>query len=250
MPRIPDYLIIGTMKGGTTALNDFICAHPDVGQAIKKEIHYFSLYPYKGQEWYLQHFSDGKGKIIGEASPTYFDVAYTEAIPQLIKKFSPSIKLILIVREPVSRAVSHFYHLRNINKVEQLQDIDINDFFSRPLNKVISRAHELDYYLHQVIDFSLYARKFMTYCNVFPSNSILVIGAWELRNNARDTMARVFEFLDLQEYYDANFETVKYSSGKDINVLDSSVRVSLAELLGEDFCKFCKISGLQPPGDV
>ena len=67
--RDPNFLIIGTMKGGTTALYDFICEHPNVLAAKQKEIHYYSLYPYKGRDWYLEHFPErDDGVVCGEAS--------------------------------------------------------------------------------------------------------------------------------------------------------------------------------------
>ena len=56
--RKPDFLIVGTMKGGTTILYDFINMHPDVESASQKEIHYFSLNYHKRVEWYLSHFTE------------------------------------------------------------------------------------------------------------------------------------------------------------------------------------------------
>ncbi len=128
MSNRPQFIIIGAMKSGTTVLYDFICSHPRVQKATEKEIHYFSLYPYEGEKWYLDHFSGDSEMVYGEASPTYFHVANTLSIPRSIKEFSQDIKLILIVRDPVERAVSHFFHYQKINKIQALIDCDINKF--------------------------------------------------------------------------------------------------------------------------
>lgn len=238
MTRAPDYLIIGTMKGGTTALQDFICKHPDVATPEKKEIHYFSLYPHMSREWYLGHFNGVGENTVGEASPTYFDVAYTQAIPRLIKSFNQEIKLILIVRDPVERAVSHFHHLKNINKIKSILDININDFFGRSYSQMLRQSSEIDFCLHQVIDFSLYARKFMTYLSVFERKQILVVDSLKLRNDAANTMNSVFRHIGISDFYDPEFELVKYSSGKGVSDLESSVREHLDCIFDEDVSAF------------
>src|SRR6266700_6115485 len=110
--RLPHFIIVGTMKGGTTSLYDFITLHPDIERAKVKEIHYFSLNYHKGHQWYLDHFNSGPDKITGEASPTYFDAANMSLIPNLIKSFNPRVKILLIVRDPIERAISHYNHLR------------------------------------------------------------------------------------------------------------------------------------------
>ena len=134
----PDFLIIGTMKGGTTVLYDFINMHNNIESAAKKEIHFFSLNYHKGKDWYLNHFPNDSSKLSGEASPTYFDTASTSLIPDLIKSFNPNIKIILIVRDPIERAVSQFNHFRKINKIKEVIEIDINNLHEKyEFNKLI-----------------------------------------------------------------------------------------------------------------
>src|SRR5665213_166353 len=99
--RVPEIFIVGTMKGGTTILYDYICTHPRVLPGIQKEIHYFSLYADRELEWYLDQFPDRAEDCQSiDASPTYFDVAGMPTIPAYIKKASPSARIILIVRDP------------------------------------------------------------------------------------------------------------------------------------------------------
>ena len=95
----PNFLIVGTMKGGTSILYDFITMHPNIARATQKEIHYFSLNYDKGRDWYLKHFTENPGGITGEASPTYFDMAGNSSIPHLIKSYNPDMKILLIVRD-------------------------------------------------------------------------------------------------------------------------------------------------------
>jgi hypothetical protein len=244
MVRLPNYVIIGTMKGGTTALHDFICMHPDVEAPTQKEIHYFSLFPNQTKDWYLSHFNCDENKIIGEASPTYFDVAYTQAIPRLIKAYCPNSKLILIVRDPIERAVSHFYHLRNVNKIQSIIDVDINDFFGRPYQTMLKQTTDMDFYLHQVIDFSLYSRKYQSYISVIDMDKILVLDASDLKNSAKETMSKVFAHIGVHDFYDEEFEKVKYSSGRNSSELSVDVVTHLRGLFDDDYASFRRRAGL------
>ena len=245
MGRFPNYIIIGTMKGGTTALHDFICMHPDVDKPTQKEIHYFSLFPNNSFDWYLSHFNGDDNKIIGEASPTYFDVAYTQAIPRLIQDRCPKSRLILIVRDPIERAVSHYHHLRNVNKIKSVMDMDINEFFGRPYQRMLKQTTEVDFYLHQVIDFSLYSRKYQAYVSVINRDKILVLDASELRTSARDAMDRVFAHIGVHDYYSDEFEKIKYSSGRNSSDLTADVVSHLRGIFDDDFALFCKLSGMK-----
>src|SRR6185312_12729174 len=108
--RMPEIFIVGTMKGGTTILYDYIRTHPKVIAGKSKEIHYFSLYSDRGAAWYLEHFPDRAEDVLSiDASPTYFDVAHTAAIPGFIKDAVPDARVLLIVRDPIERAISHFH---------------------------------------------------------------------------------------------------------------------------------------------
>lgn len=240
----PDFFIVGTMKGGTTILYDFICSHPSVARAKAKEIHYFSLYPEKGLDWYLSHFDFTQGKITGEASPSYFDVAYTAAIPKWIKALNPEAKIILITRDPVERAVSHFYHLKNINKVPLLEDMEPDDFFSRSFHDALKQKDLIDYYLQQVLYFSSYSRKFSYYKGIFGDENILVLDNGQLRERPKETMQRVFSFLKIAHIEEGDFGRVKYSSGKDSSSLSPKIKEKLSDFLYDDYHVYCRESGL------
>lgn len=232
------------MKGGTTALHDFICMHPEVEKPTQKEIHYFSLFPHQTKDWYLSHFNGDGDKVIGEASPTYFDVAYTQAIPRLIKDCCPNSRLVLIVRDPIERAVSHFYHLRNVNKIGSLANVDINDFFDQPYQSFLKQATERDFYLHQIIDFSMYSRKYQSFISVIDRDKILVLEASDLKYNAKDTMSKVYSHIGVHNFYDHEFEKIKYSSGRTSSELSSKVMSHLRELFDDDYASFRRLASL------
>ena len=116
--RLPDFVIIGAMKSGTTSLYSFIVKHPAVAPAAKKELHYFSVQYARGELWYRSNFPTNLSRCIfykktsqrlhsGEASPLYL---FYPLVPGRMKKTLPDVKLIVILRNPVDRAYSHYYH--------------------------------------------------------------------------------------------------------------------------------------------
>ncbi|HEY9295730.1 MAG TPA: sulfotransferase domain-containing protein, partial [Phormidium sp.] len=104
----PDFIIIGAQKCGTTSLYEYLIQHPQILAASKKEVHFFDLNFAKGVDWYRQQFKPVSQKsITGEASPYYI---FHPLVPQRIYQLFPQVKLIVLLRNPVERAISHYYH--------------------------------------------------------------------------------------------------------------------------------------------
>jgi hypothetical protein len=116
----PDYLIIGVNKAGTTALHENLTARPDVGVALRKEVHYFDDHPDKPWSWYRAHFWGDSSLLWGEATPEYFELSDA---PRQIRDGLPNVRIIVCLRDPFARAVSHFYnsvdHLTESRPIEQ-----------------------------------------------------------------------------------------------------------------------------------
>ena len=240
----PDFLIIGTMKGGTTQLYNFITLHPDIVKAKSKEIHYFTLYYQKGDEWYLNHFPQTANKLTGEASPTYFHCAETSTIPSMIKRINPKIKIILIVRDPVERAVSQYNHFCKVNKLPEIMALDVNEFFNIPFSEVLTRSTNVGFHVEQALSFSLYFRKYLSYESVFDKNDILVLSTQNLRNSPFETMRKVYDFLGVDYVERQEFTVIEYTHGTDMTKLNQQTFTRLAELFYPDYARFCERTGL------
>lgn len=111
--RLPELLIIGAQKCGTTALHEALCRHPDIHSAIDptsgqivKELHYFSLNFDKGIDWYGQHFGSERGLYV-DASPSYL---CHEVVAPRLEMLVRDSKLVVSLRDPVRRAFSQFNH--------------------------------------------------------------------------------------------------------------------------------------------
>mgnify|MGYP006439820863 CR=1 FL=1 len=114
---LPNFIIVGAQKAGTTSLFRYLTSHPQIKAPFKtKEIHFFdggleSEDNYKkGLKWYKSHFplkSKMYNKLTYEASPLYL---FHPCAPKRIKKDIPDVKIIILLRNPVERSISHYFH--------------------------------------------------------------------------------------------------------------------------------------------
>lgn len=124
---LPNYLVAGSMRCGTSALFRGLVNHDDVFGARGKEIHYFDRNYEKGPEWYATHFADhGGATAVGEGTPYLGDEpAMTRMVTDL-----PEAKLIVILRQPVDRAYSHYWH----NRRREREDRSFEEAFRTDLH--------------------------------------------------------------------------------------------------------------------
>lgn len=106
VPRLPEFLIVGAAKSGTTSLAAWLDAHPQVAVPVRKELHVFNTGAWRnGPQWYAEQFSAPAGGIAGEATPDY--MIYPETVGRMADMV-PDAKLIAVIREPIARAYSQF----------------------------------------------------------------------------------------------------------------------------------------------
>ncbi len=108
---LPSVVIIGGQRCGTTSLYSYLSEHPSFRPALVKEVHYFDTHFHHGLDWYLGHFprasSVPPGVITGEASPYYL---LHPAVPARLQAVLPDATLLVLLRDPVERALSHHRH--------------------------------------------------------------------------------------------------------------------------------------------
>ena len=125
---LPNLFIIGAMKSGTSSLHEYLHQHPEIFMARMKEPQYFAPHktrwgqwwgqgqpwPQPGMQWYLDLFRDaGDVKYAGESSVSYTAAPWVTGCERRIHAFNPDARLIYIMREPVERALSHYWHFVN-----------------------------------------------------------------------------------------------------------------------------------------
>jgi hypothetical protein len=245
--RLPEIFIVGTMKGGTTILYDYICTHPRVVPGARKEVHYFSLEAHRPIEWYKDQFpARAETTLSIDASPSYFDLAAMPMIPACIKREVPGARVIVIVRDPVARAISHFQHLRTVSEKERFAEIDINEFFGRPLDRYLNPIKPSDYNIRDVLEFSIYDEKYSNYTRIFGRENVLALTNEGLWADPLGTMRQVFAHCGLEWVSSEKFGVADYLSGSEKLPVSDEARRRLGELLYPSYERFLRRSGLPP----
>ena len=188
--RWPNLFIVGAGKAGTSSLSDYLDQHPEIFMSPVKEPHFFSRAspalepPIRDQEGYLDLFAAStREKLLGEASVSYF---WDPKSPAAIKRVSPAAKILVILREPLERAYSHYWHAFK-NGVETRSFLEaVEDELKR---RYVPRREP---YLER----SLYAEPLQRYLDVFGGN-VFVLFFEDLARDVVGELRKVFVFLSV-----------------------------------------------------
>jgi hypothetical protein len=189
MGALPDFVIIGVAKGGTTFLYHLLTQHPLVEPAAFKEPHYFDLLiEDEGVEWYRRCFpqpklKDGRRTITGEASPVYL---WDTVVPQRMAGVIPHVRLIALLRNPVDRTYSGYHWRKNVG------------WETRTFEEAIEASFDSPDELHR--SGSIYVDHLQRWSEYFPREQMLVLKSEDLFDDPRQTLETVLEFLGLPEW--------------------------------------------------
>ncbi|MFB2936406.1 sulfotransferase domain-containing protein [Aerosakkonemataceae cyanobacterium BLCC-F154] len=211
----PDFIIIGAQKCGTTSLYQYLIQHPQILPASQKEVHFFDLNFVRGVDWYRQQFQPvSQGLITGEASPYYI---FHPLVAERVYKLFPQVKLIALLRNPVERAISHYYHEVRLG-CEKLGLLDaIAQEFARLKEETAKMLADANYYSynHQHYTYlsrGIYVEQLKNWRQFFPKEQLLVLPSEELYNQPNQVLNQVLEFLQLPSYQLTQYD--KYNSGE------------------------------------
>lgn len=201
----PDFIIIGGQKCGTTSLYNYLIQHPEIVAAATKEVHFFDLQFDKGVEWYEAQFPENG--ITGEASPYYI---FHPLVPQRIHQLYPNVKLIALLRDPVARTISHYFHEVRLGFEELSLESAIASETTRLQGETEKILADSTYYSfnHQHYTYrsrSLYLDQLKHWQKYFPSEQLLILESEEFYKNPATTVNQVFEFLQLPPYQLAQY---------------------------------------------
>ncbi len=180
----PDFVIIGAMRAGTTALADLLAAHPDIGVSRLKETDYFIREKNfaRGPSWYRGLFPVDKS-VIGEASPNYSKNDVFKGVPERIHAARPDVKLIYIVRDPVERFCSQYAHSWLMGA-------------SLPSPDRLLDAAEGEH----ILAASMYARQLRDYLDLFPEKQIHIVDFDAFIASRSETVATICRFIGVDPF--------------------------------------------------
>jgi hypothetical protein len=191
---LPDFIVIGAMRAGTTSLHNYFEFHPQVGMTRTKEPEFFLEAKFgKGLEWYSQQFEDGP-PVLGEASPNYSKVDIFPGVPQRIHSVLPDVRLIYVVRDPVDRFVSQYRHMKS--RGFDLPDPGPMCAAEPDLPDEPVRLTLAEPYRH-ILSTSCYARQLRAYLQFFPPERVKIVEFEALQATPVPVLAELQDFLGL-----------------------------------------------------
>jgi hypothetical protein len=187
-----DFVIGGTQKGGTSALDSFLRQHPEICMPeTTKELHYFDKEEnFDGKPNYKKyhaHFEPRSQRVIGEATPIYM---YWNPAPYRIWQYNPAMKWILVLRDPVERAFSAW----NMEAKRGAEKLSFKEAVEREPERC-REALPLQHKVYSYIDRGFYASQVRRLFNIFGRDNCLILLNEELRTDHKQTLRSVFDFL-------------------------------------------------------
>ncbi|MCC5897965.1 MAG: tetratricopeptide repeat protein [Phormidium sp. BM_Day4_Bin.17] len=237
-----DFIILGAQKAGTSSLYAYMAQHPDIVPALRKEVEFWSWKFYRGLDWYFAHFPqipEGSHLQTGEACPGYLDFHETA---ERLREALPNIKLIVLLRNPVDRAISHYHHWVRRNQESlpfeeaieaKIQEIEEKGRVWRIHSNYIARGVYVEFLKH--------------WFSVFPREQFLILKSEEFYENPGESLKQVYEFIGLPDFQLSCYK--KYNSGQyspaeeatrqKISEFYKPYNQELSEFLGADFTWNC-----------
>ncbi|XP_029383783.1 heparan sulfate glucosamine 3-O-sulfotransferase 3B1b [Echeneis naucrates] len=183
--KLPQAIIIGVKKGGTRALLEFLRVHPDI-RAVGAEPHFFDRNYENGLEWYRELMPKTlEGQITMEKTPSYF---VTREAPARISAMSRDTKLIVVVRDPVTRAISDY--TQTLSKKPDIPSFESLTFKNRTTGLIDTSW--------SAIQIGIYAKHLDNWLQYFPMDQILFVSGERLISDPAGELGRVQDFLGLK----------------------------------------------------
>lgn len=247
---LPDFLVIGAQKSGSTTLYDYLVQHPDIRSALTKEVHFFDSNHHRGENWYRSNFPlavPGRPRtwLTGEATPYYL---LHPLAPARAAALVPEAKLLVTLRHPVDRAYSHYQHER----AKGTEGLPFGEALAREAERIAGPwarlcrgecrlAPEVQSYSY--LARSRYDEQIARWLEHYPVDRLLAVAAEELFAEPATVMRRVFTFLGLDPDVPLDYRRLNARSYTELDPalrreLNASLRGSvrrLEALLGRGF---------------
>jgi hypothetical protein len=221
---LPNLIVIGGLKCGTTSLHHYLNLHPEIAMSRPKELNFFvaELNWDLGPDWYASHF-DRAAPVRGESSPHYTNLPRFEGVAgRMGDLLGDDARVVYMVRDPIDRMLSHYLH--NVG----------GGYESRPLEQALTDPESA------YVARSRYAMQAKPFLDRFGAERLLIISREELGRGREQTMRSVYEFAGVaadftSEQFDREWETGSGKSAGGFKLMDRAVRLPGLRALDRNF---------------
>jgi hypothetical protein len=208
--KAPNFLIVGAQKAGTTALFNYLGRHGSFRRPLLKDVHFFDLNYARGLDWYLSHFPSkasmerlrqrtGEDTATGEGATYYL---FHPWVPARVAEVFPEIKVIILLRDPVKRAVSHYHHNVRMGR----ERLPMREAFEREPDRIGAETARLEIdpdfqsLNHQHLSYlarGAYAEQLRRWYRHFPSEQILTLCSEEFNVSTDEIFRQACRFIGI-----------------------------------------------------
>jgi len=228
---LPNFLIIGAAKCGTSSLYEYLMQHPCIGKSLTKQIHFFDRYydkklswykvcfPFVWEKFYIERILQKKFAT-GEATPHYMTHPLA---PKRAFEVIPSAKIIVMLRNPIDRAYSHYQMERANNNEELSFEESIEQENSRiagEFKKMLNNENNLgiNYPHHAYIKSSEYLDQIKRWMEYYPKEQFLFVKSEEFNNNPSKVYNQVLDFLELPPHELPEYKKIRQRNYQNMNL--------------------------------
>ena len=253
---LPDFLVIGVGRGGTTSCFHYLSQHPSIIGSAYDDIGFFDQNFHLGLNWYRSMFptkflkkkiAKKFGKCLTyDVTPAYIRKPW---VARRIKELFPEIKLIALLRNPVDKAYSHYNSKMQVEgdtktTFEEMVEEDIKTFQKfENTNSIIDDEYFSNHIEKSPLGRGLYAQQLKIWFELFDPKQILILTSEELSTETNKAMNKIFQFLDLPDYEipdtvkrsTANYTKMKMDTRKKLISFFSKYNQDLFKLLNREF---------------
>ncbi len=247
---LPEFLIIGAQRCGTSSLYKYLEQHPFVVASLRKETEYLSARWCKGEAWYRAHFPSarrrafehrlrGRPIVSFEASPNYL---FHPQAPARAARLLPEAKLVVLLRNPVDRAFSHYQHEVRASR----ESLSFEEALEQEPGRLAGQEERmsadpcfrsLGWERHSYVSRGLYAEQLERWMTLFSPDRVLVLASEELYADPASTFRRLIAFLGLADWVPKAFPNHSYGGSASAPPASSSFPSASRKLLEERFAE-------------
>ena len=231
--RLPDFLGLGVQKGGTTTLHRLLERHPSVFLPPVKEVHYFSLHFGEGEAWYRNQFASAASEQrCGEITPYYL---FHPEVPQRVHALLPKARLIVLLRDPVERALSQYFHSCRLGlerlPLEEALAVEPERLQSAPAALRAADGKHKSHQEHSYLSRSRYELQLPAWEELYPAAQLLVLRSEDLFSRPAEIWMQVLKFLNLPSNPLPDLASPANAGQGESSAVSPEVRHHLRELL-------------------
>ena len=188
---LPDFLGLGTQKGGTTTLHRLLGEHPNIYLPACKEVHFFDQNYGAGEGWYREHFQGAQpSQRCGDITPFYL---FHPDVPRRIHQQLPKARLIVLLRDPVERAISQVFHAQRLG----FEPLPVDEALAAEQDR-LAKGDPYSFQKHSYLSRSRYLEQLDRYEALFPREQLLIIRSEDLFTTPQRIWLELLNFLQLR----------------------------------------------------